>query len=206
MSIPTLEARLALRTSHPTLADPKTAMMVLADMKRQLRPPSPEGGEGFDKIYTLDESLQPPEGVWTVDDIERVLDLIESEGAQETVPRRLIENRPPANYGANGGGRGFDPNRARGRGRGAGYSNGYGGRGGRGGYGYQLSHQHDRTYPQPSPHPNLGQTPQVTQAYPVPHQTSWRPTSQPRDRAHPYNPPPMIGPNLPPNQSASPPP
>jgi hypothetical protein len=180
--------------------------MVLADMKRQLRPPSPEGGEGFDKIYTLDESLQPTEGSWTADDITRVLDFIESEGAQETGPRRVIENRPPANYGTNGRGRGFDPNRARGRGRGAGYGNGYGGRGGRGGYGYQPSHGHDRTYPQPTLHPISGQTSQATHAYPVLQQTSWRPTSQPRDRAHPYNPTAIIGPVLLPQQSAPPPP
>jgi hypothetical protein len=158
VSIPTLEERLSLRTSHPTLADPKLAMTVLRDMNRQLSIPTPEGGEGFDRIYTLDESLQPANGNWTEEDLERVLGLIGAKGQAETVPRRAMENRSAAMN--NSRGRGYDPSRGmNGRGRvdhqaypRGGYSGGYG-RGGSGA-GY-IPRQEDRSwrpYPQPS-HP-----------------------------------------------------
>jgi hypothetical protein len=158
VSIPTLEERLSLRTSHPTLADPKLAMTVLSDMNRQLSIPTPEGGEGFDKIYTLDETLQPANGYWTEKDLERVLGSIRTAGQAETAPRRVVENRPATTNNSRGGG--YDPSRGmtmRGRGdhqaypRG-GYSGGYN-RGGSGA-GY-IPRQEDRTwrpYPQPS-HP-----------------------------------------------------
>jgi hypothetical protein len=133
-------------------------------MTRQLRLPTPEACEGFDKIYTLDESLQPLGGIWEEGDIDRVLALIEVEGEAETGPRRVIEARPAMNLGR---GRGFDPSRA-----------GYGGRGGRGdshgfrgrgGYGYGRgdgprqeggrtwnNDREHRPYPQPGPQPHLG--------------------------------------------------
>ena len=157
VSIPSLEKRLSLRTSHPTLADPKTAMMVLRDMNRQLSVPTTEGGEGFDKIYTLDESLQPTNGDWTENDLERVLGLIQSDGQAETGPRRVLETRPAATNHSRG--RGFDPSRGmNGRGRGAyqGYPRGGrpGGFSGGGGYsGGDVPRPDDRSwrpYPQPS--------------------------------------------------------
>jgi hypothetical protein len=138
-------------------------MMVLRDMTRQLRVPTSESCEGFDKIYTLDESLQPQGGKWKEEDIDRVLGLIEAEGEAETGPRRIIEARPAMNSGR---GRGFDPNRAGYGGRGGrGDSHGYRGRGG---YGYGRGdgrrqegrswindHEH-RPYPQLGSQPHLG--------------------------------------------------
>jgi hypothetical protein len=159
VSIPTLEERLSLRTSHPTLADPKLAMTVLRDMNRQLSIPTPEGGEGFDKIYTLDELLQPANGDWTEEDLERVLGLIRSEGQAETGPRRVVENRPAGTNNLRG--RGYDPSRGiNGRERGDHHAYSRGGYGG-GGYGRDgngagyIPRQEDRSwrpYPQPS-HP-----------------------------------------------------
>lgn len=157
VSIPSLEKRLSLRTSHPTLADPKTAMMVLRDMNRQLSIPTPEGGEGFDKIYTLDEPLQPMNGEWTENDLERVLGLIQSDGQAETGSRRVLETRPAATNHSRG--RGIDPSRGmNGRGRDAyqGYPRGGrpGGFSGGGGYsGGNVPRPDDRSwrpYPQPS--------------------------------------------------------
>jgi len=126
VSIPTLEARLGLRTSHPTLADPATALRVLADMKRQLSLPRPEDGEGFDKIYTLPESRQPVNGEWTAEDCQSVLRSVEKEGDVESVPRKVIERRSAPTYPTRGRGadnqyRGGYRGRADFRGRGHGY-------------------------------------------------------------------------------------
>lgn len=133
VSVPTLEARLGLRTSHPTLADPETAMRVLADMKRQLSIPRPVDGEGFDRIYTLPESLQPLTGQWAGEDCQSVLNSVEKEGELETVPRKVLESRQPPRYHARGGGpehqyRGGYRGRGDYRGRGNGYA--YRGNGG----------------------------------------------------------------------------
>jgi hypothetical protein len=165
--------------------------MVLRDMTRQLRVPTPESCEGFDKIYTLDEALQPQGGIWKEEDIDRVLGLLEAEGEAETGPRRIIEARPAMNSGR---GRGFDPSRA-----------GYGGRGGRGdshgfrgrgGFGYGrgdgprqeggrswVNDREHRPYPQPSPQPHLG---------PPVGQRAYRPyaNTNVHNGSHPYIPPP----------------
>ena len=130
VSVSALEERLSLRKIHPTLADPNLAMMVLRDMTRQLRVPVPEGGEGFDKIYTLDETMQPQGGIWTTKDLELVLGLIETDGEVETGPRQIIHNRPAFN----GRGRGYASGRGVNGGRG-GRGDDHGYRGGRGGYG-----------------------------------------------------------------------
>lgn len=157
VAIPTLEARLALRTSHPTLADAATAMRVLADMRRQLSPPTPEGGEGFDRIYTLPESAQPAEGDWSAADIDRVLQMLERDGQPETVPRKPVA--PPQRFAPRGG---FDsPHRGggyRGRGdfggAGRGGYRGYEDRGGRGGYAPRPPAF--RPYPPPPTVPGYG--------------------------------------------------
>lgn len=131
VSVPTLEARLGLRTSHPTLADPEIAMRVLADMKRQLSIPRPEDGEGFDRIYTLPESRQPVNGEWTDEDCQSVLKSVEEEGELETVPRKVVEYRQPPRYQPRGGGsehRGGYRGRGDFRGRGNGHA--YRGNGG----------------------------------------------------------------------------
>lgn len=104
---PTLEARLGLRTNHPTLADPIIAMRVLADMQRQLVVPSASGGEGFDKIYTLPEDRQPSNGEWREGDIRAVLMSIEEEGIVENVPRIHVNPRLQPQW-AGGRGRGYN--------------------------------------------------------------------------------------------------
>jgi hypothetical protein len=191
VSVSSLEERLSLRTVHPTLSDPKLAMTVLRDMTRQLRVPTPESCEGFDKIYTLDESLQPLGGIWKEEDIERVLSLIEAEGEAETGPRRIIGARPAMNSGR---GRGFDPSRAGYGGRGGrGDSHGYRGRGG---FGYGrgdgprqeggrswINEREHRPYPQPGPQPHLG---------PPVGQRAYRPyaNTNANNGSHPYIPPP----------------
>jgi hypothetical protein len=149
--------------------------MVLRDMTRQLRVPTPEGGEGFDKMYTLDESLQPQGGIWKEEDLERVLDLIETEGMAEVGPRRVVEARPVANPNW-GRGRGFDSSRAGYNGRG-GRGDGHGYRGGRGGYGRGdgprtdtgRSWINDRDH---RPYPHLGYQPYPG---PRPNQPAYRP-------------------------------
>jgi hypothetical protein len=156
--------------------------MVLRDMSRQLRVPTPEACEGFDKIYTLDESLQAQGGIWKEEDIERVLSLIEDEGEVETGPRRIIEARPAVNSGR---GRGFDPSRAGYGGRGGrGDSHGYRGRGG---YGYGRGdgpRQEGRSWINPpGPQPYLG--PPVGQGTYRPHANT-----NANNGSHPYIPPP----------------
>lgn len=176
-------------------------MMVLKDMSRQLRVPTPEACEGFDKIYTLDESLQPQRGIWQETDIQRVLGLIETEGEAEHGPRRILEAKPPMNGGR---GRGYDNSRAgygaRG-GRGDEHSYGYRGRGGyghdRGGgprqdYGRSwINDREHRPYQQSGPPPHLG---------PPVGQQAYRPYANINSRPHPYiPPPPQAHPNPPQN-------
>ncbi|WOO84088.1 Transcription factor [Vanrija pseudolonga] len=70
----TLRGRLSQRTGHPTIPDAEQGLAVLDKMQRAYSPPRPTGGEGFDRLYTLDEVQQPlPGTAWTP---ERLLDIL----------------------------------------------------------------------------------------------------------------------------------
>lgn len=186
VSIPTLEARLGLRTSHPTLADPVTAMRVLADMRRQLSIPRPENGEGFDRIYTLPESRQPTNGEWTEEDCQSVLKSVAEDGESETVPRKVVETRQTPQYSGRGKGsehqsqyRGGYRGRGDFRGRGNGYPYRGGGSGGQrdgGPYGSESrSWRPPPVVPYRQPMPSAQQNTDVRRNHYQPHPSSVKP-------------------------------
>lgn len=119
VSIPTLQARLGERVSHPTIPDAETGIRVLNQMTAIWDPPRLNRAEGFDRVYTLPESRQPPRGIWTSERLGAVLDDIEAEGETETGPRYVsvnTANRGRGGYAARGRGYGHGEHRGGGRG------------------------------------------------------------------------------------------
>ncbi|RSH93345.1 hypothetical protein EHS25_007701 [Saitozyma podzolica] len=86
----TLETRLLAREYHPTIKDPETAIRVLGEMTRQLSPPRPGDGEGFDRIAEIREDEQPAGGVWLQEDIQRVLRKVARGGGDEGQACRIV--------------------------------------------------------------------------------------------------------------------
>ena len=108
VSIPTLEARLHLRLSHPTLPDPETAIRVLKQMVRQYHPPRPQDAEGFDSTFTLSENGQSPNSKWGMEEVLEIIERIEAEGEKETGLRQTSSGAvTPFPHGRGRGSRGY---------------------------------------------------------------------------------------------------
>ncbi|WRT69636.1 uncharacterized protein IL334_006625 [Kwoniella shivajii] len=104
----TLEKRLLNRPDHPTIPNFETGLRVLRQMGPQYQPPSCEqgGSEGFDKILELQEIDQPLQGIWTANDIQRVLERIEFQGRNEIGHRMIIPSTTNVIHRGRGNGRG----------------------------------------------------------------------------------------------------
>lgn len=113
VSIPTLQRRLVQRPHHPTIPDADTGLRVLGQMAHIWDAPRPNRPEGFDRLYILDEGVQPSNGVWGDRAAEVILD-IGRNGAVEFGERVAFT----ASRGDGTGGRGRGEHRGRGGARG----------------------------------------------------------------------------------------
>ncbi|KAL1406626.1 hypothetical protein Q8F55_008332 [Vanrija albida] len=167
----TLRDRLSQRTGHPTIPDAEQGLAVLDKMKRVYSPPTPTGGEGFDRLYTLDEIQQPlPGAAWTPELLLDTLGRVER-GAVERAggggPSRgayaggyVYGRRGPGGYaggaygfsGAKRDGYGYPPQRG---GHGGGGNGGDGGGHGTGAGANGYGHEQQRLSP-PGPPPGWG--------------------------------------------------
>ena len=103
VSIPTLQRRLVQRPYHPTIPDAGTGLRVLGQMVHIWDAPRPNRPEGFDRLYILDEGMQPSNGVWGDRAAEVILD-IGRNGAVEFGER--VAFTAPRGGGTRGRGRG----------------------------------------------------------------------------------------------------
>lgn len=103
VSIPTLQRRLVQRPHHPTIPDADTGLRVLGQMAHIWDAPRPNRPEGFDRLYILDEEMQPSNGVWGGRAAEVILDIGRS-GAVEFGER--VAFAAPRGGGTRGRGRG----------------------------------------------------------------------------------------------------
>ncbi|WWD20237.1 hypothetical protein CI109_104713 [Kwoniella shandongensis] len=111
----TLETRLIVRPSHPTIPDAETGLRVLRQMRAGFRPPRRGDGEGFDKVFTLSEeeqrrAMRPISGIgktavgvareggegqsdkiwWADEEVWSVLDRIEEQGEADPLMQKAL--------------------------------------------------------------------------------------------------------------------